>query len=81
MGTFGIKDTCKDIIIARFDASDEDMARLQEIVSGSLVPLDSVSTCRNEKTIKKYYKISDQELEIGTMKDAVICRIAARDCM
>jgi len=57
------------------------MAKLQEIVNGSVVPLEFVSTCRNEKTIKKHYKISDQELEIGTMEDAVLCRIAARDCI
>mmetsp|Transcript_13433 Transcript_13433/g.26781 ORF Transcript_13433/g.26781 Transcript_13433/m.26781 type:complete len:189 (+) Transcript_13433:158-724(+) len=88
LGTFGIKDDTACLLVAKFDASDEDMNALRNLVASNECILEEeedinayIDTCRDEKAITKAYKIVDQELQIGSLVDAIVCRIAARDCL
>ncbi|KAI8112215.1 hypothetical protein M9434_003539 [Picochlorum sp. BPE23] len=88
LGTFGIKDDTACLLVAKFDASDEDMDALRNLVVSNECVLEEeedinayIDMCRDEKAIAKAYKIVDQELQIGSLVDAIVCRIAARDCL
>lgn len=87
LGTFGIKDDTTCLLVAKFDATDEDMKALHRLVAGEDI-IDEAEGINahldkhfDEKAIRKAYKIVDQELQIGTLVDAILCRIAARDCL
>lgn len=80
LGRFGIKDECTDIIVGRFGATEEDIEKLKGMIKGTIVPLDNVKKVANVDAIKKLYKISDEELQVGSITGAILCRIAARDC-
>lgn len=78
---FGVNDSCQDLLIARFNATSEELESLKTIVQGAVVLLDELASLTNVELIKKYYKIVDEELEVGTLIDAVLNRIGARDMM
>ncbi len=88
LGTFGIKDDTTSLLVAKFDASDGDMHALRNLVDATESILEGEEDIRahiekgcDDKVITKAYKIVDQELQIGTLVDAILCRIAARDCL
>ena len=88
LGTFGIKDDTTCLLVAKFDASDEDINALRNLVASNECILEGEEDINahiekgcDEKAIVKAYKIVDQELQIGTLVDAIVCRIAARDCL
>ena len=78
---FGVNDSCQDLLIARFNATSEEIESLKTIVQGDVMSLDELASLTNVELIKKYYKIVDEELEVGTLIDAVLNRIGARDMM
>ncbi|KAK9809265.1 hypothetical protein WJX72_012397 [[Myrmecia] bisecta] len=77
---FGIAEGSQHLLVARFDASEEDAAAIKAVVAGQPVALEQLHTLTDTATVTKYYKISPEELKIGSLADAILCRIAARDC-
>lgn len=78
---FGIAAGTKDVLIARFDADPGQAAALAAQVQGRQVPLsDLAAAVMDEAAVRKQYKVSPEELQLGSLSDAVVTRIAARDC-
>lgn len=76
--------TCSQpLLVARFNATEEELFRIREAIKGEEVP---VTDCKLEEwadwsLIKQYYKIVDAELEVGTVEAAIVSRIAGRDVL
>ncbi|KAL9227970.1 hypothetical protein vseg_003599 [Gypsophila vaccaria] len=77
----GISDNTTYILAARFDASSDDMNAVRDLVKGKEIDLDDLRGRANEASIQKHYKISTAELGLGSLADAITCRIAARDAL
>ena len=86
LAKFGIKDDTTNLLVAMFDASPEDLKKVMSSMRGHVVVGEDAirkeleSIC-DTQDVCKTYKISNIELEIGNMTDAILSRIAARDCI
>ena len=81
---FGVPEGCSecDVLMARFDATDEERAAVEGMVQGEAIDsLDSLAQSLDDAAVKKLYKIQPKELEAGSLADAVTCRIGARDSL
>jgi len=99
LSTFGIKDTSRHVLVAKFDAAAGDMEGLmgavetaEEILGGEggegRLEEGLWGVCDVEQ-VKRVYKVHKNELALGAgegskipggLVEAVVCRIAARDC-
>ncbi|XP_021736416.1 EKC/KEOPS complex subunit Tprkb-like [Chenopodium quinoa] len=77
----GISDSCTYILAACFDASANEIKAIQDIVKGNEINLEELAGRANQCQILKHYKISSLELGLGSLGDAITCRIAARDAL
>ena len=105
LSTFGIKDTSRHVLVAKFDAAAGDMEGLmgavetaEEILGGDGGEGGDGGVGRLEEglwgvcdveQVKRVYKVRKSELALGAgegskipggLVEAVVCRIAARDC-
>lgn len=85
LSTFGIQDTSTNVLVAKFDATPEDVRALQarvvgEVVEGNAAIEAALREVCDVERVKKVYGIRDAELEIGGLEESVVLRIAARDC-
>ncbi len=76
-----MNDSCQHLLIARFNATPEDLLMLQALVKGDIAPLEELPSLTNTSLLRKYLKILDEELAVGSLEDAIVNRIAARDSM
>ncbi|KAI8014940.1 hypothetical protein LOK49_LG05G01804 [Camellia lanceoleosa] len=53
------------------------MKAIEKLVSGKEIDLEELLERVNQAQIQKNYKISDPELGISSLVDAIACRIAA----
>ncbi|XP_060759605.1 EKC/KEOPS complex subunit TPRKB isoform X1 [Neoarius graeffei] len=78
---FGISDNDHAVLIVlvhnKEDANNKD--DLLSKVDGQQIPADQISTLSDLAKIKKLYKVAPQEEKCGSILDAVICRMAAKD--
>ena len=79
LARFGVNDTCQHLLLARFNATTEEIDSLKTSVQGEVVLLDELPSLSNVELIRKYYKVLDEELVVGNLSDAVLNRIAAKD--
>ncbi|CAH9079768.1 unnamed protein product [Cuscuta epithymum] len=77
----GISDNSSYVLAARFGASTDEIAAIQNLIKGTKVELKELEQRANHTQIQKHYKISKLELEISSLSDAITCRIAARDAL
>lgn len=77
----GISESSTYILAALFSASPEEMKAIGEIVNGKEIDLEELAGRANQTQILKHYKISALELGVGSLADAITCRIAARDAL
>lgn len=77
---YGINADSRHLLVARFDATDEDLERIRATVQGSEAPLAELPGLTNTELLSKYYKVVGPELKVGSLGDAALVRIAARDC-
>ncbi|CAK9187332.1 unnamed protein product, partial [Ilex paraguariensis] len=77
----GILDNSHDILVARFGASTDEMMAVEKLIKGKEIDLDELEERANQTQIQKHYKISNVELGISSIADAIVCRIAARDAL
>ena len=77
---FGVTDASTTLLVARFDASAGDLATLRALVKGTEVDVAGLEALRDQAAMRKAFKCSDQELHVGSLCDAALCKFAARDC-
>ena len=86
LSTFGIKDDSRDVLVARFDATEDEMRALKALVEGTVVEgKDAIERALrddvcNVSLVRRQYKVTEEELQVGDLVESVMCRIAARDC-
>lgn len=78
---YGITEHVTHVLAARFDASSEEIETVKALVQGELLPLSKLSDVSDEDLLVKYHKVTPQELEIGTLVDAITCHMATRDVL
>ena len=72
---------CQHLVLARFNASPQEMVELRGAVQGEAASVAELPALADTALLRKYYKIDDSELKIGSIPDAIVTRIAARDCL
>ena len=80
---FGVSDDTTSLVMCVIDADEEALKQVETLVDGTQLPFDELGTrltSEDVKLIKKFYKISEQELIQSTLVDAVTCRIATKNC-
>ncbi|BBN19643.1 EKC/KEOPS complex subunit TPRKB/CGI121 [Marchantia polymorpha subsp. ruderalis] len=77
----GISDTTSYVLVARFDASPEDVDAVKTLVKGEELDISELPARADQAAILKHYKISTVELDASSLEDAIVCRIAARDAL
>ncbi|KAL4440542.1 hypothetical protein ABPG75_003543 [Micractinium tetrahymenae] len=77
---YGINPECKHLLAARFDATPAEAAALRGLVAGTPAPLSELPQLADEGLLKKYLKVTAEELSVGGLAEAQLMRIAARDC-
>ncbi|CAL8470265.1 g9807 [Coccomyxa elongata] len=77
---FGLSEDTDQILVASFHMDDTDAAKVLSIVEGEPADLHTLSSLTDLATVKKVYKIVPPELDVGTLADAICCRIAASHC-
>ncbi|MBN3326441.1 TPRKB protein, partial [Atractosteus spatula] len=78
---FGISENDTAVLIVLVHEKDG-RNTLEETVSkveGQQIPLDEIPSLSDVNKIKKIYKLTSQEEKIGTLLDAVVCRMAVKD--
>ncbi|GAV87589.1 CGI-121 domain-containing protein, partial [Cephalotus follicularis] len=75
----GISDSSSYVMVARFNASADDMKAVEKLMHGKEIDLEELEGRADKPQIQKHYKISGLELGISSLADAITSRIAARD--
>ncbi|CAL9682993.1 unnamed protein product [Knipowitschia caucasica] len=80
---FGISDGDCSVLIVLVHKQN-DTPSLSDIVSqvnGEQVPVQDLSSLSDATKVKKFFKISPQEEKIGTLLDAIVCRMSIKDVL
>ncbi|XP_042490023.1 EKC/KEOPS complex subunit TPRKB [Macadamia integrifolia] len=77
----GISKDSTYVLVARFDASHDEMKSIEKLVNGKEIGLEELAGRANQAQIQKHYKISGLELGISSLDNAITCRIAVRDAL
>lgn len=77
---FGVTDSCKHLLVARYDAQPDELQAIAKSVAGQPRPLSDLDGLLDKPLVTKYYKVSPNEFKVGSLADAALLRIAARDC-
>jgi tRNA threonylcarbamoyladenosine modification (KEOPS) complex Cgi121 subunit len=75
---FGAGPACVRIAIVTFDEAAA--LRLTELISGTLVDPSSLAANYDDVAVHKAYKVTDAELQVGSLADAIVSRIATARC-
>ena len=67
-------------MVARFNASEDDLAALRAVVKGEELDVSELASLSDVATMKKVFKCSEQELSVGSLLDSALCKFAGRDC-
>jgi len=71
---FGAGESCARIVIVTFDAGAA--ARLSERILGRRVDPLSLAERFDEAAVRKAYKVTEAELRVASLSDAIVSRIA-----
>ena len=81
---FGVRDVQPNLIgvCLRKSVSETDgMESLINMVDGATKPLNDIEKYNDINKITKLYKITDEELSIGSLAEAVVLRVATKDAL
>eukprot|EP01023_Acetabularia_acetabulum_P027134 TRINITY_DN2569_c1_g1_i1.p2 TRINITY_DN2569_c1_g1~~TRINITY_DN2569_c1_g1_i1.p2 ORF type:complete len:207 (+),score=46.74 TRINITY_DN2569_c1_g1_i1:72-623(+) len=78
---YGVNDNTTSLIVARFEATDEEIQKIKQIVQGEQVGFSELEKLQDLQQIRKAAKISDEEMQISGLTDAILFRIAAKECL
>lgn len=77
--TFGIHPKWDgDILVVLINTVDNDNSEVFKEIDGDHIDIKCLSESRNEKDIKKLYKLSDKE---GVNIDSIVTKIACKECL
>ncbi|VDN05221.1 unnamed protein product [Thelazia callipaeda] len=80
--TFGIGEESRNILVGIFDdESGEKMVALAKKIDGQPASLSRLSQLTNYELIKKIYRVKESEYNDESISDAIITRIATKDCV
>ncbi|KAE8896524.1 hypothetical protein PF005_g4261 [Phytophthora fragariae] len=80
---FGVSDDTSAVVLCVFDADEAALEQAEALVDGMQLPFEELGTHLTDadvKLLKKFYKISEQELTHSSLVDAATCRIATKSC-
>jgi hypothetical protein len=78
LNMFGVTHASVRLLVAKVNATQEDVAMVREVVKGEQVAVPDGSI-GNDKRMKKAFKVVAPELQVGNLVDAAICRAAIQD--
>lgn len=81
---FGMAPDATAVLVCRFDATAEEVAKIQALVAGELVDAEAeLSGLTDRAMLKRYYRPGEIECKdgVGTVEDAIASRIGAREVM
>ncbi|KAJ0012505.1 hypothetical protein NQD34_016839 [Periophthalmus magnuspinnatus] len=80
---FGISDGDSSVLVVLVHnkGNTPPLSDIVSRVNGQQVPVDDLSSLSDTAKIKKFFKITPQEEKIGTLLDAVVCRMAIKDVL
>ena len=78
---YGVNESSQHLLVARFNATPEEVESLRVLVKGEAAPLDELPSLANTTLLRKYHKILDQELVLGSLTDAIVSKMATRDSL
>ncbi|KAI8465262.1 MAG: kinase binding protein CGI-121-domain-containing protein [Monoraphidium minutum] len=78
---FGVQEDTAALLVARYDATPQDLEYVRGLVVGREVPLTELGEVADAGAAAKVFKVAKEELAVGSVEDAVACRIAVRDCL
>lgn len=77
---FGMGNKDHELLVVEIAESDKStMSDIVKVIQGDQICSDELEKLGNKEQILKIYKITEAELRIGSLQDAVICRIASKD--
>ncbi|XP_066525259.1 EKC/KEOPS complex subunit TPRKB [Hoplias malabaricus] len=78
---FGTSDSDNAVLIVLVHNKEEVFCKDNVVskVDGQQIPVDQIPTLSDIAKIKKFYKLTPQEEKCGSILDAVVCRMAAKD--
>ncbi|KAL3994845.1 Kinase binding protein CGI-121 family protein [Acanthocheilonema viteae] len=80
--TFGIAEESRNLLVGIFDdESGEKMVEVAKKIDGKPVPMTILPQMADYERIKKIYKVKESEYNDETISDAIITRIATKDCI
>eukprot|EP00976_Prorocentrum_cordatum_P103914 1193659-Prorocentrum_minimum.AAC.4 len=77
---WGISESSTGLIVAKFDTTPAELQIFRDSVKGVEIDNDAIGQLMDLKATKKAYHITDPELQVGSLTDAILMRIAVRDC-
>ncbi|XP_063073954.1 EKC/KEOPS complex subunit TPRKB [Engraulis encrasicolus] len=80
---FGISDgdSAVYVVLVYPEEDPVDVSGIVNKINGQQIPVDTISSLSDVQKIQKFYKVSQQEDKVGSLLDAVICRMAIKDVM
>ena len=79
---FGISDESKEVLIAVVNGKDASSLREAcKHVKGKQVHLDSLTDLADLSLVKTVYKVSEDELRVSSLLDAVVSRMATKEAL
>lgn len=76
---FGISPKSDKILVAKFNASDEDVQKLRELVKGKEVDVEMLPQLADVDRIKQLYGISPEETQAQYIVDSIIMKMATKN--
>mmetsp|Transcript_22178 Transcript_22178/g.42304 ORF Transcript_22178/g.42304 Transcript_22178/m.42304 type:complete len:177 (-) Transcript_22178:1501-2031(-) len=77
---WGISQNSSSLLVGCFDADADQLKAVRGSVEGKEMALDTLSEVVDAGLVLKSYKIPETELQVGSISDAILTRIALRDC-
>ncbi|XP_052781987.1 EKC/KEOPS complex subunit TPRKB-like [Mya arenaria] len=77
---FGMPDSADSVFVVLVnDRDNKVMEQLTKVIDGTEVDTGDVTQFTDESLIKKVYKVSDEELNCGSLTDALVSKIASKE--
>ncbi|KAG0712027.1 EKC/KEOPS complex subunit Tprkb [Chionoecetes opilio] len=80
--TFGMGDEDKEVLAVVLGTEEEVEARAKKIkeqIKGKVTAISELATLTQESQVKELYKVTKEDLSVGSLLEAVVARMACRD--
>ena len=77
---FGIGDKDTDVLVIEMAEKDKStMDSISQVIEGQATAIDGLENLTDVALIKKWYKLTEEELDVGSLEEAVVCRISSKE--